>query len=335
MKLISLFLFAGAASAVAAIPVGSRVGHVERLDPALDALVAPDAQPEVIGAGFDWCEGPAWRKAGGYLLFSDIPQNTVYRWKEGEGLSIFLRPSGHLGDDPFGRELGCNALTFDLEGRLVMADQGNRQMDRLNENNYSKTVLVDHFEGKRFNSPNDLVYRSNGDLYFTDPPYGLWKANDDPKKELPFNGIYRLDPHGKITLLTRELSFPNGLAFSPDEKILYVQISDPANARWMAYDVEPDGSIAHGRVFFDANALLKAGKLGLPDGMKVDRFGNIFGGGPGGILILSPAGKHLGTIVTGQVTSNCTFGDDGSTLYMSADHYLMRIRLKTKGATFK
>jgi gluconolactonase len=334
MKFISWFFFAGVVSAPAAIPVGAHVGRVERLDPALDALVAPDAQVEVIAAGLDWAEGPVWRKAGGYLLFSDIPQNTIYRWKEGEGLAVFLRPSGFVGDQPFGRELGCNALTFDLAGHLVINDQGNRQVVRLNETNYTKTILADHFEGKRLNSPNDLVYRSNGDLYFTDPPYGLWKQNRDPHKELPFNGVYRLDPHGKLTVLTRDLSFPNGLAFSPDEKTLYVQISDPDNARWMAYHVEPDGSLSHGRVFFDANALLRAGKQGLPDGMKVDRSGNIFGGGPGGILVLSPEGKHLGTIVTGQITSNCAFGDDGSTLYMSADHYVMRIRLKTKGARF-
>ncbi len=309
-------------------------GGVERNDPAIDALIAADARIEVLGSGYAWSEGPAWRKQGGYLLFSDIPNNTIYRWKEGEGLSVFLRPSGYTEDDPFGAELGCNALTFDPQGRLVIDDQGNRRVVRLNEKGFTKTVLADRYEGKRLNSPNDLVYRSNGDLYFTDPPYGLTGQDANPHKELKFNGVYRLDTRGKLTLIIQDLTFPNGLAFSPDEKTLYIQVSDPRNAVWMAYDVQADGSVARGRVFFDANALFRAGKKGLPDGMKVDQKGNIFGGGPGGVLVLSPEGRHLGTIVTGQVTSNCTFGDDGSTLYMTADHYLMRIRLTTKGVGF-
>lgn len=320
-------------SAASDVPA-TYVGAVERNDPALDALVSPDARIEVIGSGFAWSEGPVWRKQGGYLLFSDIPNNTIYRWKEGEGLSVFLRPSGYTEDDPFGRELGSNALTLDLQGRLVIDDQGNRRVVRLNENGFTKTVLADRYEGKRLNSPNDLVYRSNGDLYFTDPPYGLKGLNDNPRKELKLNGVYRIDTKGKLSLIIPDLTFPNGVAFSPDEKILYIQVSDPKNAVWMAYDVLADGTVAHGRVFFDATALFRAGKKGLPDGMKVDQKGNIFGGGPGGVLVLSPEGRHLGTIVTGQVTSNCAFGDDGSTLYMTADHYLMRIRLRTKGVGF-
>jgi gluconolactonase len=310
------------------------VGSIERLDPALDDLVAPDAQCEVIGTGFAWSEGPAWRKSGNYLLFSDIPNNTVYQWSRASGVGVFLRPSGLAEGNEFGRELGCNALTIDSHDRVVMADQGNRRMSRLNEKNWTKEVLVDRYLGKRFNSPNDLVYRSNGDLYFTDPPYGLKGLNSDPNKELKINGVYRLDTHGRLTLLTDALSFPNGIAFSPDEKTLYIQVSDPKNAVWMAYDVAPDGGIGNGRVFFDANALVRARKQGLPDGMKLDVHGNVFGGGPGGVLVLSPNGKHLGTIVTGEVTSNCAFGEDGSTLFMTANHFVMRIRLKTKGAGF-
>ncbi len=310
------------------------VGYIERIDPSLDALIAPDAPIEVIGSGFAWSEGPVWRRHGAYLLFSDIPNNTIYRWKEGEGLSVFLRPSGYAGDDPFGRELGSNAATLDPQGRLVIADQGNRRVVRLNEQGFTKTVLADRYDGKRLNSPNDLVYRSNGDLYFTDPPYGLTGLNASPAKELKVNGVYRLDARGRLTQVISDLTFPNGVAFSPDERTLYIQVSDPENAVWMAYDVMADGSVAHGRVFFDANALVRAGRKGLPDGMKVDRRGNIFGGGPGGVLVLSPEGRHLGTIVTGQVTSNCAFGDDGSTLYMTADHFVMRVRLRTTGAMF-
>jgi gluconolactonase len=311
-----------------------RPGYIERIDPSIDTLVSPDAAVEVLGSGFAWSEGPVWRRDAGYLLFSDIPNNTIYRWRQGEGLSVFLRPSGCTGDDPFGAELGCNALTLDRQGRLVIADQGNRRVARLNEKGFTKTVLADRYEGRRLNSPNDLVYRSNGDLYFTDPPYGLEGKDADPRKELKFNGVYRLDSRGKLTLVIPDLSYPNGLAFSPDEKILYVQVSDPRNAVWMAYDVLADGTVARGRVFFDAGALVRSGKQGLPDGMKVDRNGNIFGGGPGGVLVISPDGRHLGTIVTGQVTSNCAFGDDGSTLYMTANHYVMRVRLKTRGVGF-
>jgi len=307
------------------------VGHIERLDPALDALIAPDAKIEQLAVGFDWSEGPVWRTSGRYLLFSDIPKNTIYKWQDSTGLSIFLRPAGYTGVNPPGRELGSNGLTLDLNDSLVMADHGNRQVARLDESKFTKTILANRYQGNRLNSPNDLVYRSNGDLYFTDPPYGLKGLNDDPAKELKFNGVYRLTRTGQLTLLTSELTFPNGLAFSPDEKTLYVANSDPKKAIWMAYDVRPDGTIGNGRVFFDATTDVSDAKPGLPDGMKVDRSGNLFAAGPGGIFVISPAGKHLGTIVTGQPTANCAFGDDGSTLYMTANDRLVRVRLKTKG----
>ena len=326
--LLLLFAF----HAVGAEPV--HVGYIERLDPTLDELISPDARPEIIGSGFAWSEGPAWRKNGGYLLFSDIPKNTIYRWTPSAGLSVFLRPAGYTEADPFGSGLGCNAMTFDAHDRLIINDMGNRRVVRLDEQNWTKVVLADRYLGKRLNSPNDLAFRSNGDLYFTDPPYGLEGLNDDPHKELKFNRVYRLDTRGHLTLLTDALTFPNGIAFSPDEKTLYIQVSDPKNAVWMAYDVTPDGNITRGRVFFDAKPLVRAGKKGLPDGMKLDQGGNIFGGGPGGILVISPDGRHLGTIVTGRVTSNCAFGEDGSTLFMTADSFVLRIRLRTKGVGF-
>ena len=234
-------------------------------------------------------------------------------------------------DQPLPELLG---VTLDAEGHLVMADQGDRRVALLQETNYVKSTLADQYEGKRLNSPNDLVYRSNGDLYFTDPPYGLDGGNGSPNKELPFNGVYRLTPSGQLFLLTRDLTFPNGIAFSPDEKTLYVSVSDPKRPVVMAYDVQADGGIVNGRVFFDAGTLVLGGKQGLPDGLKVDRKGNVFLGGPGGILVLDPRGKHLGTIVTGQITANCAFGGDGSTLYMTANHDLMRVQLKTQGAGF-
>ena len=312
----------------------AQVGRIERLDPAFDALVPIDARIEKLADGFKWSEGPVWRKRGGYLLFSDIPSNTIYKWKEGEGLSVFLRPAGFTGPRPFGRELGSNGLTFDANDRLVMADHGNRQIARLDDSLFVKTTLADRWEGKRFNSPNDLVYHPNGDLYFTDPPYGLDGVTESKAKELPFSGVYRLKPNGDLTLLTKDLVFPNGIGISPDAKTLYIGVSDPKKPVWMAYDLEPDGTIANGRVFFDPSALVAQGRAGSPDGLKLDRNGNLFAGGPGGVLVFSPSGKHLGTIMTGDLTANLAFGDDGSTLYMTVNHQLMRIRLTTKGQGF-
>lgn len=308
------------------------IGTIERLDPRLDALVPSGAAIERLAGGFDWAEGPVWAPDEGALLFSDVPQNTIYRWHPADGLGIFLRPSGYGGPDPHGRELGTNGLTLDAEGRLVMADHGNRQISRLDAATYTKEPLAQRYDGRRFNSPNDLAYRSDGSLYFTDPPYGLDGLNDSPHKELPFNGVYRLAPDGTVTLLTDALTFPNGLAFSPDEQTLYVANSDPEQPIWMAYAVQPGGTLDDGRVFFDASALVAAGEPGLPDGLKVDRDGHLFATGPGGVLVLHPDGTHLGTIKPGLATANVGFGGDGSTLYLTADSLLARIPLATRGA---
>lgn len=323
-----------AAAAVLIFSAAPAAAQVERLDPALDELIPPGTALERIVGELEWSEGPAWRKSGGYLVFSDIPRNTVHKWAEGEGLSIFLRPAGYIRNDPAGFELGTNGLVFDAEDRLVMADHGNRQIARLDEANFTRTTLADRFEGKRLNSPNDLVIHSNGDIYFTDPPYGLEGLNNSPVKELDFNGVYRLRPSGELTVVTRELTFPNGIALSPDERTLYVAVSDPRNPVWMAYDVAADGSVSGGRVFFDGSPLLRQGKRGAPDGLTVDASGHLFATGPGGLLIISPEGRHLGTIVTGQATSNAAFGDDGSTLYLTADMDIIRLRTRTRGIGF-
>lgn len=313
-------------------PAHPTTGHVERLDPRLDALVPPGATLEILADGFDWTEGPVWRADGDYLLFTDIPRNTIYQWDEARGLQVFLRPAGFTGPEPPGPELGANGLAFDGEGRLVLCDHGNRSIARLDERNFTKTVLADRYEGRRFNSPNDLTFHSGGALYFTDPPYGLAGQDDDPHKELPFNGVYRLDPDGRVTLLVDDLTRPNGLAFSPDERTLYVANSDPEAARWMAYNVSPDGLLSGGRVFFDATDRVRAGLTGLPDGMAVDAAGNLFATGPGGVLVFAPDGTHLGTLVTGQATSNAALGNEGRVLYLTADRYLLRIRLAPPAA---
>ena len=320
------------------------LGRIERLDPALDAIVAPDAKMEIIGNGFDWTEGPLWIKAdGGQLLFSDIPPNRILSWKEGRGTQIYLEQSGYLGPIPRTNsvppdEPGSNGLILDPQGRLVLAQHGNRQVARmdapLSKPKAKYIPIADRYDGKRLNSPNDLAYHKDGSLYFTDPPYGLTRKMEDPDKQLDFQGVYRVTKDGTVTLLTRELSRPNGIAFSPDQKTLYVANSDPQRAIWMAYDVKPDGSIANGRVFFDATSWVGPARKGLPDGLKVDTQGHLFATGPGGVLVFDKDAKHLGTFATGEATSNCAFGEDGSTLFITADMNVLRLRLKVRGTGF-
>jgi gluconolactonase len=307
--------------------------EIVRLDPKFDKLVPPNVIIERIVSGRKWVEGPVWNRKEGYLLFSDVPNNSVIKWQEGKGTSVFLKPSGYTGKAPFdGPEPGSNGLTFDHEGRLILATHGDRRIARL-EKNGRQTNLVDRFNGKRINSPNDVVLRSNGDLYFTDPPFGLPKSFDDPRKETPFQGVYKYSKDGKLALLTRQIKAPNGIAFSPDEKKLYVSNADPMNAVWLAFDVKADGAIENGRVLFNATAWARI-KPGVPDGMKVDRAGNIFGAGPGGIHVISPEGKHLGSIETGVPTGNVAWGEDGSTLFIASNSNVLRLKLTTKGSGF-
>ncbi len=307
------------------------LGSVIRVDSRLDQLIAADAKLEVLASGFEWSEGPIWIKDGGYLLFSDIPRNSIMKWKEGEGLSLYMKPAGYTGVADYGREPGSNGLTLGPEGHLTMCEHGDRRISQLTKDG-GKRTLADNYQGKRLNSPNDLVYKSNGDLYFTDPPYGLPKNFDDPRRELDFCGVYRLTPTGQLTLLASDMTRPNGLAFSPDEKTLYVAQSDPKQAIWKAFPVNADGMLGEGRIFQDVTT--QVGKMpGLPDGLKVDQNGNLFATGPGGVSIFAPDGTLLGRIDTGEATANCAWGgDDGSTLYITADMYVCRIRTKTKGA---
>nr|WKN39558.1 SMP-30/gluconolactonase/LRE family protein [Tunicatimonas sp. TK19036] len=307
-------------------------GSIERLNASLDQLIPADAQLEIIAEGFDWAEGPLWvPEDGGYLLFSDIPPNRVYKWREEDSISLYLEPAGFSGDDFNGTEPGSNGLLLDSEGNLVLCQHGNRQMGRmtapLSNPQPEYTTIVGEYEGKRLNSPNDAVYRSNGDLYFTDPPYGLPGGADSEAKELDFQGVYRFSGDGNLTLLTKELTRPNGIAFSPDEQTLYVANSDPEQAIWMAYDVAEDGVISNGRVFYDATEQVGE-EEGLPDGMAVHSSGSIFATGPGGIWVFNADGTHLGTLKTGQATANCAFNEDESVLYITADMYLMRLMLE-------
>ena len=306
-------------------PTGG-AGSVVRVDDRLDALVPPDATIEKVADGFLFTEGPVWLKSESRLLFSDVRDNTIYQWTESEGASVFMKPV-YEGDMEGRGSVGSNGLTLDAEGRLVMAEHGYRQVSRLEEDG-SRTVLVDNHEGARLNSPNDLVFGSDGSLYFTDPPYGLADAEESPLRELDVNGIYRLRPSGALELLYAEQSRPNGIALSPDESTLYVANSDGNQAVWMAYDLDDDG-VSNPRVFYDVTA---EEATGAPDGMKVDVAGNIFATGPGGVRVFDPDGTHLGTIQPTEVPANVAWGDDGRTLYMTARTGLYRVRLTTEGA---
>ena len=302
---------------------------VVRLDPRLDQIVPADAVLEKVAEGFDWAEGPVWNRAGQYLLFSDVPRNSIIKWKAGEGASVFLKPSGYSGKEPFtGREPGSNGLTYDPEGRLVLNQHGDRRVVRI-EKDGKWTTLADRYTGKRFNSPNDLVFKSNGDLYFTDPPFGLPKTFNDPQKELSFQGVYRLSHNDKLTLLTTEVKAPNGIAFSPDEKKLYV--ADSARALWFVFDVKKDGTLSPGKIFFDGTEVSKD-RSGVADSLKVDVHGNVFAAAPGGLFVIAPDGSLLGRFDLGTATGNCAWGEDGSTLFITSNHILYRIRLNTKGA---
>jgi len=326
-------VFIGLPAVAAEKPAAPTVGTIERLDPRFDQIVPADAHVERIAEGFDWSEGPVWDRKAESLLFSDVPRNRAFQWKEGKGISVFLNPSGYTGTIPRGGEPGSNGLLIGKDGKLVLCQHGDRRVARLEADGSFKT-LADRYQGKRLNSPNDGVFKSNGDVYFTDPPYGLIGLNDDPNKELDFNGVYRISAKdGALTLLTKELTRPNGIAFSPDEKILYVANSDPKQAVWMAFPVNEDGLLGAGKVFADVTKLAGI-KKGLPDGLKVDQAGNVYATAPGGVFVYTPDGAHIGTFATGEATGNCAWGEDGSTLFITADMYIGRIRLKTKGAGF-
>jgi gluconolactonase len=302
-------------------------GWIRCLDRALDRLVSPAAPIEKIANGFLFTEGPVWSRPSRCLYFSDIPGNALLKWTPDGKVTIVRKPVFPGSYTP-GFGIGPNGHTLDQEGRLISCEHGNRRLART-EQDGSITVLADRYEGRRLNSPNDVVVKSNGDIYFTDPPYGLPGHDASPHKELSFNGVFRLTPAGRLDLLVSNLRRPNGLAFSPDERKFYVANSEHARRIWMVYDARPDGAVADGRVFFDAN---RHPARGVPDGMKLDVLGNLYCTGPGGILVLSPAGRHLGTIVTPELPANCHWGDeDGRMLYVTARTGLYRIRLRVPG----
>ena len=315
----------------------AHIGRVDRFDSTLDELIPKGAKIEVLCGGFDWSEGPVWvaeenNKFGGYVLFSDIPHNAVMKWQEGVGASTFMKPAGYTGVADYGREPGSNGLALDAQGRLVMCEHGDRRISVVTKGG-GKLTLADRWNGKRLNSPNDLAIRSNGDIFFTDPIYGLPKRAEDPMREIDFCGVYRVQKNGIVTVQYKGISRPNGIGFSPDEKILYVANSDGNDPVWRAFPVQTDGNLGKPRAFFDSSKDNRVPRSG-GDGLKVDAKGNVFATGAGGVLVLSPKGKLLGRLVNGESIANVAWGNDGSVLYLTSDMYLCRIQTKTKGTGF-
>jgi gluconolactonase len=307
------------------------IGNIEVMDTALYAIVDTGAKAEIIAKGFEWSEGPLWLEDRQMLLFSDVPANIVYKWTAEKGKEIYLERSGYTGTVHRGGEIGSNGLLLNNKGQLVLCQHGDRRV-ALMEMPLDTPVAIfktiaGSYQSKKFNSPNDAVYNSRGDLFFTDPPYGLERNMQDSLKEIPFQGVYKVNAVGEITLLTDSVSRPNGIALTPDEKTLLVANSDGKKPVWYAFDFDSTGALIHPRIFYDATAAAASAK-GSPDGMKIDRQGNVFATGPGGIWIFNKNGKPLGRINIPENTSNCAFSKDEKTLYVTADMYVLRIKLR-------
>ena len=302
------------------------IGSVERINPEMDLYVPKGSEVEILARGFGWSEGPVWVDQLNAVLFSDVRNNKAYRWDDKNGLSVFLDPSGFTGIVPANKKAGSNGLTLNSKNELVLAMHGDRRIAKLKSwNEKTFETIVNRYEGNLFSSPNDLVYAKNGDLYFTDPPYGLKDFNNDGLKELPYNGVYKLSYSGSLSLIINDLSIPNGIAISNDQKTLYVNVSDREDMKIMAYDVTSSG-VTNGRVFFDGNELAKKDN-GSFDGLKIHPSGTIFSTGPGGVLVIKPDGTHLGTIRTEKSSANCAFDSSFQNLYMTSHMYLTRIKL--------
>lgn len=313
-------------------PPNPTIGEISAYDTRFNALVPRGEKIEQIAQGFTWAEGPTWVKQCACLLFTDVPENTLYRWSPREGASVLLKPSGYAGKAELATlsQPGANGLSAQRDGTVLLADSGSRALMRLDPVTKTKTVLAARFEGKRFNSPNDVIRHDSGAIFFTDPTYGLKDGDKSPVRELPFSGVYRLGTDGKVTLVDKDLAYPNGVALSPDQRTLYVSNSDPARPIWMAYSLDADGNVTDKRVFADASDLVGADNPGLPDGIAVAVGGVLFATGPGGVLVMDANGKRLGLIATGGPVSNVAFGDDGM-LYLTSNHLLARVRVNARG----
>lgn len=307
------------------------VAVIERIHPGLDAVINVNAKVAVIADGFEWVEGPVWIEKEKMLLFSDVMRNSIYKWTEQKGTTLYLKPSGYTQPAPRGEELGSNGLAVNAQGQLVLCQHGDRRVAVMNAATADPqpefTTLAGNYNGKKFNSPNDLAIKSNGDVYFTDPPYGLEKGPQDPARELTYHGVYRIAKNGAVTLLIDSLTRPNGIAFFPGEKSMLIANSDPQLPHWYIYDVNEKGNLINGRIFFDGTAIFKK-EPRSPDGIKISKKGIVFAPGPGGVWIFNKNGKALGRIKTSLITSNCAFSGDQKTLFITADNCVLKVALK-------
>lgn len=307
------------------------IGSIEKTEPALDAILSENVAIEIIGEGYTWSEGPVWIEKENMLLFSDVPENIVYKWTEEKGVEPYLTPSGFTGDSTRSRERGSNGLIFHNDS-LILCQHGNRQVAKMNASLKDPrpefVALATTYDGKRFNSPNDAAYRSNGDLFFTDPPYGLANLDDDLEKESPINGVYKVTPQGVVSLMVDSLTKPNGIAFMPNGNKFLVANSDGAKAIWYEFELNTHGdSVKTAKIFYDATSLMGIEK-GSPDGFKIDSKGNVFATGPGGVWIFNKEGKVLGKIKLPEASANCALSPDEKTLYITADMYLLRLKMR-------
>jgi gluconolactonase len=331
--LIVLVLFFSAACTATKDQSEQSYGTVERIDEGLNSIINQNAKVELLDTGYTWSEGPLWIESKKLLLFTDVPNNVIHKWTEEGGVEVFLTPAGYTGTTPtVSREPGANGLTLDNQGNLIVCQHGDRRISRY-DGGFDKpepkfTTIADKYDGKRLNSPNDLVMRSNGDIFFTDPPYGFKQLDADPDKELPHNGVYKVSSDGKVTLLVDSLTKPNGIALTPDEKTLIVANSDPEKAIWYAFDIGENDSLTNARIFYDATSTLNDQNQGLPDGFKIDKNGNVFASGPGGIWIFDNTGKVLGKIRLANATANCELDENTNTLFITSKMNLLRVKMK-------
>jgi gluconolactonase len=327
---LMIILLTGAISAAYAQAVKPLIS-VEKIDPQFSNIVSKTINARIIAQGFAWCEGPLWIESHKMLLFSDVKKNIIYKWTQAKGKEVYLTPAGYTGKTPRGGELGSNGLGLNIKGELVICQDGDRVISIMNaplQKPQAKfTKIATGFKGKKFDSPNDLAFAGNGDIYFTDPPYGLEKNINDPLKEAPYQGVYKIAKDGKITLLTDTLTRPNGIAIFPGGKTILIANSDPAKPYWYAYDLDKNGLLTHGRIFYNAKAATKTAE-GMPDGLKIDKNGNVFASGPGGIWIFNKIGKLLGKIKINDVASNCSFSAAEKTLYVTSNHRVLMINLR-------
>jgi gluconolactonase len=307
-------------------------GSIERTDPALNELINEDAQIEILAEGYKWSEGPVWVESQHMLLFSDVPRNTIFKWTEENGAEVYMMPSGYTGSEPPKmREPGSNGLALDTEGNLILCQHGDRRVARMNASLDAPkpdfVTIADRWDNKRFNSPNDVVVSRGGDFYFTDPPYGLPKQENDSTRETKFQGVYKVSKDGKVTLLVDSITRPNGIALTPDEKTLIVANSDPAKPNWYAFDLLENDSVTNARIFYNTSKEAATEK-GVPDGFRIDKKGNMFATGPGGIWIFNPQGKVIGKLKLPEPTANCALADDDKTLYITSNMYLLRLKMR-------